>query len=100
MLSHLYPRMSTGMSKIDAWRNPIYRLLYTIYRAVPVRRGEVDLNAIKLCMERLYEEYVLAVAPEGTRSHDGQLQQGRAGVALLAVKSGAPVYADMSLWRR
>jgi 1-acyl-sn-glycerol-3-phosphate acyltransferase len=91
MLSHLHPRLVTGMAKSDAWNNPIYRLLYTIYRAVPVRRGEVDLNAIKLSMERLKEKYILAVAPEGTRSHDGKLQQARAGVALLAVKSGAPV---------
>jgi 1-acyl-sn-glycerol-3-phosphate acyltransferase len=104
MLSHLYPRLVTGLAKSDAWENPIYRLLYTIYRAVPVRRGEVDLNAIKLCMERLNEKYVLAVAPEGTRSHDGRMAQGRAGVALLAVKSGAPVlpishYGGENLWK-
>jgi 1-acyl-sn-glycerol-3-phosphate acyltransferase len=91
MLSHLHPRLVTGMAKSDAWKNPIYRVLYNIYRAVPVRRGEVDLNAIKLCMERLSEKYVLAVAPEGTRSRDGKMRQARAGVAILAVKSGAPV---------
>lgn len=92
MLSHLYPRKSTGLAKSESWRNPLYRLLYWIYRAVPVRRGEVDLNAIRLCLERLSEGYVLAVAPEGTRSHHGELQQARSGVALLAVRSGAPVF--------
>jgi 1-acyl-sn-glycerol-3-phosphate acyltransferase len=91
MLSHLHPRLVTGMAKSDAWNNPIFRLLYTIYRVVPVRRGEGDLNAIKLCMERLNEKYLLAVAPEGTRSHHGRMQQGRPGVALLAVKSGVPI---------
>ncbi len=91
MLSHLYPRRVTGMAKIEAWRNPILRLLYWVYRIVPVRRGEGDMNAMKLSMERLKEGYILAVAPEGTRSYDGKLQQSRAGVALLAVRSGAPV---------
>lgn len=49
------------------------------------------MNAIKLCLERLSDGYVLAVAPEGTRSHSGQLQEARPGIVLLAVKSGAPV---------
>jgi 1-acyl-sn-glycerol-3-phosphate acyltransferase len=103
MLSHLYPRLVTGMAKIEAWKNPIFRLLYWVYRAVPVRRGESDLNALKLSLERLKEGYLLAVAPEGTRSYDGKLQQGRGGVALLAVRSGAPVmpfahYGGEHMW--
>lgn len=91
MLSHLYPRLVTGMAKIEAWKNPILRVLYNIYRAVPVRRGEGDLNALNLCIERLKEGYILAVAPEGTRSYTGKLQQGHPGVALLAARSAAPV---------
>ena len=91
MLSHLYPRLVTGMAKIEAWQNPIFRLLYWVYRAVPVRRGEGDLTGLNLGLERLREGYLLVVAPEGTRSYTGQLQQAKAGVALLAVRSGAPV---------
>jgi 1-acyl-sn-glycerol-3-phosphate acyltransferase len=103
MLSHFYPRLVTGMAKSEAWQNPLYRLLYAVYRAVPVRRGEVDLNAMKLSLERLSEGYILAVAPEGTRSY-GAMQQGRAGIALLAVKSGVPVlpishYGGENLWK-
>ncbi|MEE9615550.1 MAG: lysophospholipid acyltransferase family protein, partial [Anaerolineae bacterium] len=37
------------------------------------------------------EGRILAMAPEGTRSGDGHLQQGRPGIALLALRSGAPV---------
>jgi len=91
MLSHLYPRPITGMAKIESWSNPIFRLLYSIYRVVPVRRGEGDLNAMRQSIERLKEGFILAIAPEGTRSYLGQLQQGHPGVALLAVKSGVPV---------
>ena len=103
-LSYLYPRPVSGMAKIESWQNPIFRLLYSIYHIVPVRRGEGDLHAVKLCLERLAEGYILSVAPEGTRSRTGQLLQGRPGVALLAVKSGAPVqpiahYGGENMWK-
>ncbi len=104
MLSHCYPRPVTGMAKIEAWNNPFQRWLYTVYRAVPVRRGEADLNAMKLSVERLQEGYILGVAPEGTRSHHGQMQQGHPGVALLAIRSGAPLqpfahFGGENLWK-
>lgn len=103
LLSHLYPRKATGLAKSEAWKNPIFRLLYWVYEAVPVRRGEADMNAVKLVLERLADGYVMAVAPEGTRSHDGCLQQGHSGIVLLAVKSGAPVqpmayFGHETLW--
>jgi 1-acyl-sn-glycerol-3-phosphate acyltransferase len=34
---------------------------------------------------------ILFIAPEGTRSRHGRLQQGHPGVVLLALRSGAPV---------
>lgn len=91
LLSHLYPRLVTGMSKVEAFRNPIYKLLYWVYRAVPVRRGEADVNAMNLSLERLKEGYILAMSPEGTRSYDGRLQRAHPGLVILAVKSRAPV---------
>lgn len=103
MLGHLYPRLITGMAKTEAWQNPIFNILYTIYRAVPVRRGEGDLSALKLCLERLAANYILAVAPEGTRNRDGKMRQAYPGVALMAVKSGAPLmpfahFGGENLW--
>jgi 1-acyl-sn-glycerol-3-phosphate acyltransferase len=104
MLSHMYPRLVTGMAKTEAWKNPFFWALYKVYRAVPVRRGEADLNAMQLSMQRLKEGYILAVAPEGTRSYDGQMRQAHPGVALLAVRSGAPVqpfahFGGENLWK-
>jgi 1-acyl-sn-glycerol-3-phosphate acyltransferase len=104
MLSYLHPRPITGMAKIEAWRNPIFNILYTIYRAVPVRRGEADTSALKGCMDMLSQGAIMAVSPEGTRSHSGKLQQGHAGVVLLAVKSGAPIipfghYGGENIWK-
>jgi 1-acyl-sn-glycerol-3-phosphate acyltransferase len=103
-LSHLYPRPLSGMAKSDAWQNPFFRLLYSVYGIVPVRRGEGDMTALKMCVERLAEGNILSVAPEGTRSRTGQMAQGKPGVVLLAVKSGAPIlpishYGGENLWK-
>jgi 1-acyl-sn-glycerol-3-phosphate acyltransferase len=34
---------------------------------------------------------VLGLAPEGTRSHTGQLQEGKTGAAYLADRAGVPI---------
>jgi 1-acyl-sn-glycerol-3-phosphate acyltransferase len=42
-------------------------------------------------LEALEEGLILGLAPEGTRSGDGRLQQGKPGTVLLALRSGAPL---------
>ena len=53
--------------------------------AVPTSRR------IRLAKRILDEGHVLFVFPEGTRSPDGALQEGRDGVASLALRTGAPI---------
>jgi 1-acyl-sn-glycerol-3-phosphate acyltransferase len=57
----------------------------------PVDRGGADVEAYRLATRILDEGHVLFVFPEGTRSRDGALQQGREGVASLALRTGAPI---------
>ncbi len=57
----------------------------------PVDRSAADLEAFRTAMRILDAGQVLAVFPEGTRSHDGALQQVREGVGMLALRSGAEV---------
>jgi 1-acyl-sn-glycerol-3-phosphate acyltransferase len=52
----------------------------------------------------LEEGLILGLAPEGTRSGDGRLQQGNPGMVLLALRSGAPLlpvvhYGGELFWR-
>jgi 1-acyl-sn-glycerol-3-phosphate acyltransferase len=54
---------------------------------IPVRRGELDLNAIRLSVKALREGKVLGLAPEGTRSHHGRLQPARSGLVLMALRA-------------
>jgi 1-acyl-sn-glycerol-3-phosphate acyltransferase len=56
-----------------------------------IDRFGADFAALREVLKRLQKGWVLAIAPEGTRSATGKLQEARPGAAFLAVKSGVPV---------
>jgi 1-acyl-sn-glycerol-3-phosphate acyltransferase len=57
----------------------------------PVDRATADVEAFRLAERILAEGHVLVVFPEGTRSPTGALQEAKDGLALLALRSGAPI---------
>jgi 1-acyl-sn-glycerol-3-phosphate acyltransferase len=63
---------------------PLFRSLDAIF----VRRGEVDRKALRKALAVLEGGGVLGVAPEGTRSPTGGLQEGRSGAAFMAYRAG------------
>lgn len=89
--THLLPRPITGLAKTETWDNPALRPLFNMWGAIPLQRGEADMNAMRLSLEALQAKKILAIAPEGTRSETGFLQRGKPGVVTLAIKSGAPL---------
>jgi 1-acyl-sn-glycerol-3-phosphate acyltransferase len=56
-----------------------------------IDRSAADVDAFRLAARILEEGHVLFVFPEGTRSRDGALGEGRDGVAVLALRTGAPI---------
>jgi 1-acyl-sn-glycerol-3-phosphate acyltransferase len=57
----------------------------------PVDRGGADIEAFRLAERILDEGHVLLIFPEGTRSRDGELQAARDGLAMLALRTRAPI---------
>ncbi|MBI2569311.1 MAG: 1-acyl-sn-glycerol-3-phosphate acyltransferase [Candidatus Schekmanbacteria bacterium] len=57
-------------------------VLSTLWRCIPVRRGERDFGALTAMTERLQEGTML-LFPEGTRTRSGRLGMGRPGVGKL-----------------
>jgi 1-acyl-sn-glycerol-3-phosphate acyltransferase len=92
----IYPRipsdMGTGFSKIQNWSNPIYRLLFNNWDVIPIDRDSFDISAMRKGFEALDQGKILFITPEGTRSHDGRLQLGKPGVAMMALHNNAPVW--------
>ena len=72
----------------DWWR---LRWFYWGMQTIPVRAEEGDPRAIRLALWRLKHGQLVGLFPEGARSGDGVMREGKMGVALLAALSGAPV---------
>lgn len=94
---HLQPRKMIGLAKIETWDSKFIGWLFDLWDAIPVRRGEADLEAIRACLEVLKAGDILAIAPEGTRSYNGRLLLAQPGIVLIALRSGAPIL-PMAHW--
>ena len=86
-----------ALSKKENLSSPMYRYFTSIWHAIPIDRGGVDTESFNRCLAWVGDKGLLGLAPEGTRSKTGILQQGKAGVAMLAQKAGVPVY-PMAHW--
>ncbi len=91
LVGGLMPREVVMMSKIENFGNPIFGILLRLYGAFPVRRGELDLRAIRRSLEVLDHGEALLVAPEGTRSGHGRLQKGHDGMVFIALRTDAAI---------
>ncbi len=91
LVATLAPRNIIIMSKIENYQNPLLALVLNLYGTFPVHRGELDMTAIRTSLQLLDQGHGLLMAPEGTRSRQGTLLEGRDGVAWLAVRSQAPI---------
>ncbi len=70
---------------------PLFRWILEAAGAIWVRRTDFDREALLKAIELLRQGETLGIAPEGTRSRTGALQQGKAGVAFLAARTGATI---------
>ncbi|MEI8130858.1 MAG: lysophospholipid acyltransferase family protein [Leptolinea sp.] len=91
MFHCVQPRPLTTLTKEENYSNPLIRILSEAWGAIPIKRAAVDNTALNLALEALKEGKMLAILMEGTRSHTGEMQQGKPGILPLAVKSGVPI---------
>jgi 1-acyl-sn-glycerol-3-phosphate acyltransferase len=90
-VGHRTGRLVHFMAKEEMRRWPVIGFLARNAGVFFVRRGEGDRGAQRVAFRLLEEGRMVGVFPEGTRSRDGQLGDGRAGAALLAMRTGVPV---------
>ena len=97
-LTYLFaPRHLTGFSKVELHESHFFGPIMRFGGVIPIRRRTPDVEAVRRALAALEKDEALLVAPEGTRSHDGPLRQGRTGVVLLALRSGAPIL-PVAVW--
>ena len=70
---------------------PFFGPLFPAMNVIPVERDGNDMSALREVIKKVKEGNAIILFPEGTRSKDGKLQPGRAGIGLVIAKTRAPV---------
>lgn len=94
------PRRIYYLAKEELFRIPFFSWIIGRIGAIPVKRGGADRRAIERCRDLLSLGEAILVFPEGTRSHDGEMGEGRHGAAMIASSVGnlsiVPIFIDGS----
>jgi 1-acyl-sn-glycerol-3-phosphate acyltransferase len=91
LVAHSYPLLLTGLVKSETWNNPVMAFLFNTYKAIPIDRAGSYQESFRRVREAMNQGFFVCMAPEGTRSKNGILGRGRAGIVQLALYTGAPV---------
>ena len=91
LLSISLGRTVIFMAKEELFRSRFLSYFIHGFGAFPVRRGQLDKKALRQAQQVLAEGLALVMFPEGTRSHNAQLQPAFSGSALIAYRHGVPI---------
>lgn len=97
LLGAVMPRPMRFMAKKELFDRPVVGTAVRAYRAFAVRRGEADRQALATAQRLLQQGEAIAIFPEGTRSRVGKMQPAHPGVAVIALRTGAPVL-PVGIW--
>jgi len=86
-----YPVYVSGLVKSETWNNPFFAFLFNTYKAVPIDRTSAYTGAFNKMCAMIENGYHMCVAPEGTRSKNGVLGKGKAGIIQLALDADVPI---------
>ena len=84
-------RIVIPLAKIEVYSLPLWGWMTKTHGSIPVRRGEVDLDAMKAALRVLKSGGIILLAPEGTRSPTYQMQPAKDGAVILALRSEAVI---------
>ncbi len=79
------------MAKEELFKNKLFAAFIRMLGAFPVSRGKGDLGAIDKSIDILKAGNNLVIFPEGTRSKENKVGNGKTGVAMIAAKAGADI---------
>ena len=65
--------------------------ILNMIRVIWITRGSYDFDAFREAKDYLNKGWIVGLAPEGSRSRDGLLHEGKPGSALLAYKMDVPI---------
>ena len=89
-------RQFYALARSSLFTNPILGWLIGSINAIPVRRGEMDMVAMRLAIQALKRGQAMLIFPEGTRTPDGKTKAFSKGTLLL-VKRAKPMIVPVAV---
>jgi len=78
-------------AKKELFRNRFFGAAIRAANSLPVSRGVVDRQALKLAIDVVKAGFGLTMFPEGTRSRTEQFLSPRPGIGIIATRAGCPI---------
>jgi 1-acyl-sn-glycerol-3-phosphate acyltransferase len=78
-------------TKQELFRNRLFGAILRSCNSLPVKRGTIDRQAIKLAVGAIHDGYGLVLFPEGTRSRTDQFLRAKAGLGIVARAAECPI---------
>ena len=72
-------------------KHPLLRWFIVTAKGIWLDRDTADFGAFRSAVEALKSGVAVGISPEGTRSSNGQLLEGKPGTALLALRANVPI---------
>lgn len=91
MIGCAFKNELTYLARKTLIKGPVTEYLYRNMNTVPVDQEKPDMVGIRGILRAVKEGGRVLIFPEGSRTLDGELQPGQAGVGLLVAKSKVPV---------
>lgn len=93
----MFKREAHILAKYELFQKPFVGWLFTKMGAIPVHRGDADIEAVKSVLKVLRSDKKLLIFPEGTRNKEGtqQMAEFKDGTARFAIKTKSPVIPMM-----
>lgn len=79
------------MAKSELFKNKLLGGFLKMFGAFPVQRGKGDLGAIKAALQRLKNDEIVAMFPEGKRVKNNEIVSAKPGAVMLAHKAKVPI---------
>ena len=89
----LFKKEAHALAKYELFQNPIAGWFLHKMGAIPVRRGEADIESVKQVLKVLKDGKQLLIFPEGTRNKEDtqEMAEFKTGTARFAIKTKVPV---------
>ena len=91
MLALICPRIIHFMAKKELFESRIGRFFFKNLYVFPVDRGAPDIKSIKNALKLLEEGKAFGIFPEGRRMVADRMDEFEQGIAMIAMRSNAPV---------